>query len=58
MLIHKRQYIGGFENQFHIYEADKEASAVSTRVRQNVEHEANGEARRSYLRIRTLQNGR
>ena len=44
MLIHKRQYIGGFENQFHIYEADKEASAVSIRVSQNVEHEANGEA--------------
>ena len=42
----------------HIYEADAEASAVSMRIRQKVKHEVSGEASRSQLRIRTLQNGR
>ena len=38
-----------------IYEADAEASTVSMRIRQNVKHEASGEASCSHLSIRTLQ---
>ena len=41
-----------------MYEVDAEASAVSIRISQKVKHDASGEASRSNLRIRTLQNGR
>ena len=40
----------------HIYEADTEASEVSMRIRQKVNHDVSGEASRSHLHIRTLQN--